>query len=70
MSLTLIKEIQNMKSDCQLNIRVRLDLLKSLKQLAKKNRRTMQAEHEIILMNALEEVKLENTEEQQSCNTQ
>ena len=59
-----------MKSDCQLNIRVRLDLLKSLKQLAKKNRRTMQAEHEIILMNALEEVKLENTEEKQSCNTQ
>ena len=59
-----------MKSDCQLNIRIRRDLLKSLKQLAKKNRRTMQAEHEIILMNALEEVKLENTEEQQQCNTQ
>ena len=58
-----------MTSDCQLNIRVRLDLLKSLKQLAKKNRRTMQAEHEIILMNALEEVKLENTKEQ-PCNAQ
>ena len=59
-----------MTSDCQLNIRVRLDLLKSLKQRAKKNRRTMQAEHEIILMDALEEAKLENSEEQQSCNTQ
>lgn len=52
-----------MKSDCQLNIRIRLDLLKSLKQRAKKNRRTMQAEHEIILMDALEEAKLENTKD-------